>query len=114
MVELLIGALAGLLSGLLGIGGATIIVPALVWLLGVNQLTAQGTSLWVIAPTAIVGALIYNKHQSANLPMALLITLGAIVGAIAGASAAQVLPAPLLKRLFGVFLVLMGLQMFRG
>jgi hypothetical protein len=111
LFTLTIGIVAGVMSGVLGIGGATILVPAMVYFLKINQTTAQGTSLWIIIPTALSGAIVYARHQQVNFPLVILMALGAIIGAWLGASLAQTLPQGLLRKLFGFFFVVVGLQM---
>ena len=79
-----IGLLAGLLSGLFGVGGGTVIVPFLVLLLRFDQRLAAGTSLAAIVPTATVGVISYAVHGSVAWIPALLLAAGAVVGAQIG------------------------------
>ncbi|MFC1595993.1 sulfite exporter TauE/SafE family protein [Candidatus Margulisiibacteriota bacterium] len=111
MVSLAVGLCAGFASGLLGIGGAVIMVPAMVYLLNVNQHIAQGTALLIIIPTAVSGVMVYAKHSNIDINMAIIITVTSIVGGLAGASLAQYVPASVLKKLFGIFMIVIGLQM---
>ncbi len=79
-----IGLIAGLLSGLFGVGGGTVIVPLLVLVLGFDQRIAAGTSLAAIVPTATVGVISYAIHDSVAWIPALLLAAGAVVGAQLG------------------------------
>ena len=110
----LIGLLGGITSGLFGVGGGVIMVPAMLLALSppirdIKQ--AVGTSLVVIVPTAIMGS--FKHHQQGNvhwLTAALLIP-SAIIGSYFGAYLTKVISAEDLKRLFGIFLVLVGVKL---
>jgi uncharacterized protein len=110
------GTGVGLLSGLVGVGGGFLIVPALVLLAGVPMAGAVGTSLAVITLNSFSGFAKYLKvieHEGLALDWTVLLTVAAvgIVGSFAGHRLARSLPQATLRRLFGVFLVLMGLVM---
>ena len=111
LIGLAIGLLAGVGSGLLGIGGGAIMVPAMVVLLGLSQHVAQGTSLVVIIPTAISGAVTHFRMGNVRLASAAWLSLGGIVGAAAGALAALATPDEALRLLFGGYLAFTGLRM---
>jgi len=109
---LVIGLIAGISSGFLGIGGATIIVPAFVFLLGLTQHQAQGTTLaLMVPPIGLLAAMRYYYSGNVNLKFALFVCLGFFVGALIGAHFAQPLSDALLKRAFGVFLMIVALRM---
>ena len=105
------GVLAGLLSGLLGVGGGVLIVPFLTLAVGLTQHGAEATSLLVILPTAIVGSLTLRGHGVGNLGVALRFGLVGAIGAFAGAKLALALPASTLKIAFAVFVGLVGLRL---
>lgn len=105
------GFLAGILSGLLGVGGGIVLVPLMVTYLGITQHIAHGTSLAVIVPTAIAGSLIYGFNDNLNYTIAINLALGSIVGASLGARWMKSIPAKQLKQIFGVFLVVVGIRM---
>lgn len=112
---LLVGLLAGACSGLVGIGGGTIIVPILVMYFGFSQQMAQGTTLaLLIPPIGLLGALEYYRHGYVDLRVAGLICLGFIIGSLFGAKLAVLLPTIVLKRIFGGTLVALGLKMLLG
>ncbi|MDU4959982.1 MAG: sulfite exporter TauE/SafE family protein [Sporomusaceae bacterium] len=101
----------GILSGLLGVGGGVFLVPLLVGAFAIPQHLAQGISLAVVIPTAIVSSIIYSLHGSADYAIALQIIAGSMVGAHFGAKWMKRLPAAQLKRLFAIMLLLVGIRM---
>jgi uncharacterized membrane protein YfcA len=106
-----VGFGAGILGALMGVGGGIVYVPALVTLYGFEQHLAQGTSLAVIVPTALVAALAHGRRGQVDLRLALLLGSGGLAGGWLGARLALALDAPLLRTLFASFLVLMALRM---
>ncbi len=108
---LAIGFCAGLLAGLLGIGGGIILVPAMVLIFKLAQHTAQGTSLLAIIPAAIAGSAVHLYNGNIDLAIAALLIAGSVFGAYAGASAAASIPEKKLKKGFGVFIIIVGLKM---
>jgi len=107
---LLLGLVGGALVGLLGIGGGVVLVPAMVYLLHMDQHTAQGTSLFVLLPPIGLGALReYWKQGQVDLKAGILCALGMLVGAYAGSLMALPMPSRNLKGLFGCFLMLASL-----
>ena len=112
---LLLGLAAGILSGLVGIGGGILIVPALVFFFGFTQQQAQGTTLaLLVPPIGILAAWTYYQHGFVNMKAALFIAAGFIVGSFLGARFVTGLPNSTLEKVFGTFLVLIGLKMIFG
>ena len=112
LLYLLLGFVAGALSGLIGIGGGVIIVPALVLLFGFSQHQAQGTTLaLLIPPIGILAALMYYKQGYVDIKIAALICLGFFFGSFLGAKVATGLSNIVLERIFGVVLLLIALKM---
>jgi uncharacterized membrane protein YfcA len=110
---LLIGFGAGVVSGVIGIGGGVVLVPALVWLLGMDQHKAQGTSLAaLLLPVGILAFWTYNREGNADLRVGLLIAAGFTVGGLVGGWGAQYVPDLWLRRVFAVVLVGLGVRMF--
>lgn len=105
------GLLAGILSGLLGVGGGIVLVPMMVFFLGLSQHIAQGISLLVIIPTAASGLWHLHKEKLVDYRTAALLSIGAIIGATLSASFVQSIPAAELKKIFGVFVIIMGGRM---
>ncbi len=108
MLIYLIGLLAGILSGM-AIGGGTFLVPALVFLLGIEQHTAQGTCLAAFIPTAAVAIITHYRQGNVNLRLVLYLIIGTLSAAILGASLANTFDAAILKKIFGFFLIAMGI-----
>lgn len=108
---LTIGLVTGLVNGLLGIGGGTILIPAMVILMGITQHQAHGTSLAIILPTTIVSSIIYGLNHSLDYKVALQVVSGGMVGGYIGAKVMNKIPARQLRRFFGLFMLLAGLRM---
>lgn len=112
---LLIGLAAGLLSGVFGIGGGVIIVPALVYVLHYSMHKATGTSLAVLLPPiGLMAVLEYYRHGHVDLRAAVIIAVAAMAGAGLGAVAANRMSGPVLRLLFGIFVTGMGLYLIFG
>lgn len=106
-----VGVLAGALSGLFGVGGGILIVPGLVMLMRMPQRLAHGTSLAAIVPIAVSGVVGYAVADSVDWPVAALIALGAVGGAILGTRVLHIAGQATLSRAFGAFLLLMAARM---
>ena len=106
------GLLAGLLSGLIGIGGGTIIVPILVIFAGLSQKMAQGTTLaLLVPPIGILAAWTYYKQGYVDFSIAALICVGFIFGGLIGAKFATNLSNQTLERIFGIALLIIAIKM---
>lgn len=109
---LAIGLVAGVFAGMFGIGGGLIIVPALLLIMKMQPLEALGTSLAaLIPPVGLLGAFEYQRAGHINIKFALLIAAGIFVGAYFGARIVIGLPPQLIKRLYGVFLLVIAARM---
>jgi uncharacterized protein len=109
---ILIGIAAGTLSGLLGVGGATIMIPALLIIYKMTQHMAQGTSIIaLLLPVGLLAAIKYHQAGNVNLKFGIIIAAGFLVGGYIGASIAQPMPEDILRKLFGVYLLVIALQM---
>jgi uncharacterized membrane protein YfcA len=114
LIILLLGLVGGVLVGLMGIGGGALLVPAMVYLLHMDQHTAQGTSLFMLLPPIGLGALReYWKQDQVDLRAGILCALGMLFGAYAGSLIALPMPSRNLKGLFGCFLMLSALLLWR-
>lgn len=112
LLLLLLGFFAGTVSGLLGIGGATIIVPALVYFWGFSQHLAQGTTLaLMVLPIGLLAAYKYFLSGNVDLPVVLYMSAGFFFGGLIGAVIAQPIPELILRKMFGVFFLLVALRM---
>lgn len=114
LIILLLGLAVGVLVGLLGIGGGVVLVPAMAYLLGMDQHLAQGTSLFILLPPLGLGALReYWKQGQVDLKAGVLCALGMLLGAYGGSLIALPLASRHLKGLFGCFLVLSAILLWR-
>lgn len=109
-----LGLFGGVLSGLLGIGGGVVMVPLMVLVLGMAQHIAQGVSMLVIIPTALVAIWHFHKDKLVDYRMAALLAAGAVSGALISSNFVQYIPAADLKKLFGVFVIYTGIRMIRA
>lgn len=115
LVLLGIGLVAGVCSGMFGIGGGLVIVPALVFLVNLKELEAIGTSLAaLIPPVGLLGALEFHRNGYVNVRYAALIALGLFAGAYFGARIVIPLSPLLIRRIYAVFLVIMAGKMILG
>jgi uncharacterized membrane protein YfcA len=113
-IILLLGLGVGVLVGLLGIGGGVVLVPAMVYLLHMDQHLAQGTSLFILLPPIGLGALCeYWKQGQVDLNAGILCALGMLFGAYAGSLIALPMPSQHLKGAFGCFLMLAAFLLWR-
>ncbi len=112
---ILIGFVAGILSGTLGVGGGIVLVPGLVFLLGFTQHQAQGTSLaMMVPPVVILAAYNYYKHGHVNVQTAVILIFAFIAGAYLGSLLAVNLPDKILRRIFGFFMLFVAVKMILG
>ena len=110
---IIIGLVAGVLSGMIGVGGGIIVIPALVLILGFNQQTAQGTTLaMMVPPIGLLAAFVYYKEGFVDVKAAVIICIGFIAGSYFGAKYAISIPDIFLKKIFSVILFLIAIKMF--
>lgn len=109
---LLLGCVTGTLSGLLGIGGGSLITPALIYLFGFSQHIAQGTTLaLLIPPIGLLGAWTYYQQGYVNLKVGMILCIGFFLGSLLGAKLAIGIPDIVLKKMFGMMLLVIGCKM---
>jgi uncharacterized protein len=108
---LAIGIAAGFLAGLLGVGGGILLVPAMVLLLGFDQHVAQGTSLVVIVPAALIGTWTHYRRGTIRPRDAMLVAAGGVVGAVIGSLSALSIDDEILRRLFALVLLATAIRM---
>ena len=112
MSYVILGLVTGILGGLLGIGGASFVVPALIFWYGFIQHQAQGTILAaMVLPIGLLAALKYYQAGHTKIGPALLIALGFFIGGYFGAVIAERIPDIILKRIFGTYLLFISLKM---
>lgn len=109
---ILLGLFGGILSGMLGIGGATLIIPGLIYFANLDQKTAQGTSLALLMLPVVFTAFInYYKHGFFHKTYALLLVLAFPIGAYIGSILAIYMDSGLLRKIFAFFLIFIALKM---
>ena len=113
-ISYIAGLFSGILSGM-GIGGGTILIPALTLFLKIGQHTAQGVNLLYFIPTAAVALFIHRKNNQLVFQVAIPVILFGILGAVGGSFLALKLKSEILRKLFGFFLFLMGAyEVYKG
>ena len=112
LILLVIGIITGVMAGMLGIGGGLVVIPALVMVMGMSQQAAQGTSLaMMLPPIGILAAYNYYKAGHVDIKIALVLAITFIAGSYFGSKLAIRLPQELMKKIFGVFLLLVAIKM---
>ncbi len=112
LLVLSLGFLIGIFSGIVGIGGGILMVPLLVWMAGMDQHKAQGTSLGaLLAPVGALAFYEYWKKGNVDLTFAILLAIGFFLGGYFGAKWAQVIPDFWLRRIFAITMILVGVRM---
>jgi uncharacterized membrane protein YfcA len=115
IIYALIGIAAGILSGLFGIGGGVIIIPALIYLQGFSQLKAQGTSLVaLLPPVGILAFLEYYKRGYTDVYAGIIICIAMVISAKFGAQFANMLPIDTLRKAFSIFVIIVGIKTYLG
>ncbi len=110
----LIGVFGGTVGGLLGIGGAIVLVPCMIYFLGVSQRSAHATSLAIVIPGAVMSAFVYNSFGQLDLGLAALFAAGGMTGAYIGALLLPRVRPAVLKRIFAVLALAMAIRMGWG
>ncbi|MBP6024224.1 sulfite exporter TauE/SafE family protein [Ferruginibacter sp.] len=112
LIIIMVGIAAGILGGLVGVGGGIIIVPALVYFIGFSQKTAQGTSLGLIMlPVGILGVLQYYKQGHVDFKVVGILAVGFLIGSFFGSKVALSLPQETVKKIFAVLMILIAIKM---
>lgn len=113
---IVVGIVAGILSGSLGLGGGIILVPTLVFACGYPQKSAQGMALAIMGPMVLFGAFRYWRNEAVEINMTAVawIIVGALVGVMIGTGIASRLPGEVLRKIFAVVLVIVAVKMFVG
>ena len=112
LILMLVGIAAGMLSGLVGVGGGIVIVPALVIILGFSQKMAMGTSLGILLlPVGILGVLQYYKQGYVDMRVVLIISFAFLFGSYFGSKIALSLPQETIKKIFAVFMIIIAIKL---
>ncbi len=108
MLNIIIGFISGIISGM-GIGGGAILIPALILIENASQQTAQGINLVYFIPTAVAALIMHIKNKNIDIKIALWVGLSGVFGATGGALLAGALGDNVLRKMFGVFLLFIGI-----
>ena len=109
MISVLIGFFSGIVSGM-GIGGGAILIPALIFTSGIDQKLAQGINLVYFLPTAVIALIIHLNNKNVDTSAAAIIGASGCLGAVLGSLIAMRLGNDLLRRMFGIFLLFIGIR----
>lgn len=112
--SVLIGLAAGSVNGLFGSGGGTIVVPAMITLLGMEEHKSHATAIFIILPLTFVSTLFYIRNNYVDWDITLKVVLGGMAGGFIGAKLLHVCPAGLLRKIFAVFIILTGFRMLKA
>ena len=109
---ILIGLMAGILGGFIGVGGGIIVVPAMIYFMGMGQHTAQGTSLaMMLPPIGLLAVWNYHKEGAVDMKAAMILAIGFIIGGYLGSKLSLRLDETKVKFVFGLFMVLVTIRM---
>ncbi len=112
IILIIIGIAAGVLGGMVGVGGGIIIVPALIFFLGFSQKMAQGTSLGILLlPVGLFGVMQYYKEGYVDMKVVLIISAGFLIGSLLGSKLALNLPQETVKKIFAILLIVIAIKM---
>ncbi len=110
----IIGIIAGIICGLFASGGGLILVPAFVYLLGIENKKARGTAVLCILPMVITSSIFYYKGNYINWKIGLMCAIGGVIGGIIGAKLLKKIPTRYIKMLFAIFLLYVSIKMLIG
>jgi len=109
------GVLAGIAGGLFGVGGGIIVIPMLIYVFGLTQHEAQGTSLaFLLAPIGILAFMNYYKAGHVNIKYAAILAATFVIGSYFGSKWAIKIPSDIMKKVFAVFMIIVGIKMLTG
>lgn len=108
---LLIGFLTGLINGLFGSGGGTVLVPCLVFLMDVEDHKAHATAIAVILPLSILSSIIYYRYNVVDIALTANVAIGSVLGGIVGSMLLNKLPVNILRKFFGVIMIIAAVRM---
>ncbi|MBM7613549.1 sulfite exporter TauE/SafE family protein [Alkaliphilus hydrothermalis] len=109
-----VGFVAGVINGLFGAGGGTIIVPALYFIFDVSQHKAHATAISIILPFALVSSFVYYRNGFTNLDVTWNVAMGGVIGSYIGSKSLTHFSASKLRKIFGVFMIIAALRMVIG
>lgn len=108
---ILIGFTVGLVNGVFGSGGGTVLVPCLVFLMGIEDHKAHATAISIILPLSIISSIIYFKYDVVDLTLTLKVAIGSVLGALTGSCVLNRFSINALRKIFGIFMILAAVRM---
>lgn len=105
------GLITGIINGLFGSGGGTLVVPVLVFLVGIADYKAHATAISIILPLSIVSTIIYLMKNIIKFDIALVVVLGGVLGSFIGAKILNKIPNLILRKIFGIVIIITGFRM---
>lgn len=107
----LIGSVMGLVNGLFGSGGGTILVPCLVFIMKLEDHKAHATAISIILPISIISSLIYFKYDVVDIDLTLKVAVGSVIGALVGSCLLNRISVNILRKIFGIFMIIAAVRM---
>ena len=107
----IIGFLVGLVNGVFGSGGGTVLVPCLVFLMGIEDHKAHATAISIILPLSLISSFIYFRYDVVDLALTLKVAIGSVLGALCGSCMLNRFSVNALRKIFGIFMILAALRM---
>jgi uncharacterized membrane protein YfcA len=107
----LIGFVVGLVNGVFGSGGGTILVPCLVFLMGIEDHKAHATAISIILPISLISSFIYFRYDVVDLQLTLKVAIGSVIGALTGSCILNRFSVNSLRKIFGIFMIIAALRM---
>ena len=107
----LIGFAAGIVNGIFGSGGGTILVPCLVFLMDIEDHKAHATAISIILPISLISSFIYFRYDVTDLSLTLKVAAGSVLGALFGSFVLDRVPINTLRKIFGIFMILAAIRM---
>jgi uncharacterized protein len=108
---LLIGFITGLINGLFGSGGGTVLVPCLVFLMNIEDHKAHATAISIILPLSILSSIIYYQYNVVDIALTANVAIGSVLGGIVGSMLLNKLPVNILRKFFGVIMIIAAVRM---
>ncbi|HOR87112.1 MAG TPA: sulfite exporter TauE/SafE family protein [Bacillota bacterium] len=106
-----IGLITGLVNGIFGSGGGAILVPSLIFIMGIEDHKAHATAISIILPLSLVSSFVYFRYELVDLSLTLRVASGSVIGALVGSSILNRFPVNILRKVFGLFMIIAAVRM---
>ncbi|MGE5629693.1 MAG: sulfite exporter TauE/SafE family protein [Caulobacteraceae bacterium] len=108
---ILLGIVTGLINGLFGSGGGTLLVPCLVFIMGIEDHKAHATAIAIILPISLISSFIYFRYDVVNWGLTFKVAIGSVLGALLGSSILNRVSVNILRKVFGAFMIIAAIRM---